>query len=168
MHVHPSKCWRGTCLSVEMQERYMLICQDAEGVHGKQKVGNPWYNRKHPSRSISAQRWELKLQESQSFIIENQYLLKSAWPDVVIHEIVLKRSAIGRNWWWGQGGQQSSTGPWQNLQVRKQQNNILLFLLWVESAVCVSASSTAVTKLRPAGQIRPEKPFIRPENAFCQ
>jgi len=24
-----------------MQKGYMLICQNAEGVHGKQKVGNP-------------------------------------------------------------------------------------------------------------------------------
>ena len=32
---------RGTCLSVEMLKGYMLICRNAEGVHGNRKVGNP-------------------------------------------------------------------------------------------------------------------------------
>jgi len=45
--------FRGTCSFVEMlkgyisifqnAEGYMLICRIAEGVHGKRKVGNPWY-----------------------------------------------------------------------------------------------------------------------------
>ena len=33
---------KGTHLSVEMLKGYMLICRNAEGVHGKRKVGNPW------------------------------------------------------------------------------------------------------------------------------
>jgi len=49
VHVHLSKCGRGTCLSVEMQKGYMPICQNVEGVHDKQKVGNPWL------KSISTQ-----------------------------------------------------------------------------------------------------------------
>jgi len=32
---------RGTCTSVKMLKGYMLICQNAEEVHGKRKVGNP-------------------------------------------------------------------------------------------------------------------------------
>ena len=32
----------GTCASVEMLKGYMLICRNAEGVHGQRKVGNPW------------------------------------------------------------------------------------------------------------------------------
>jgi len=28
------------CSSVEILKKYMLICRNAEGVHGKQKVGN--------------------------------------------------------------------------------------------------------------------------------
>jgi len=43
VHVHLSKCGRGTSLSVEMQKGYMVICQNAEGIHDKQKVGNPCY-----------------------------------------------------------------------------------------------------------------------------
>jgi len=35
------ECWRGTYLSVEMLKGYMLICRNAEGVHGKRQVGNP-------------------------------------------------------------------------------------------------------------------------------
>jgi len=37
-------CYRkfcGTCSSVEMLKGYMLICENAEGVHDKRKVGNP-------------------------------------------------------------------------------------------------------------------------------
>jgi len=34
--------FRGTCSSVEMLKGYMLIWRNAKGVHGKQKVGNPW------------------------------------------------------------------------------------------------------------------------------
>jgi len=33
--------FRGACSSVEMLKGYMLICQNAEGVHDKQKVGSP-------------------------------------------------------------------------------------------------------------------------------
>jgi len=39
--VHFSKCWRGTCLSCEMLKGYIFICRNAEGVHGKKKVGTP-------------------------------------------------------------------------------------------------------------------------------
>jgi len=45
--------FRGTCASVKILKGYMLICwnaegymlifRNAEGVHGKRKVGNPWY-----------------------------------------------------------------------------------------------------------------------------
>jgi len=42
VHVHLSKCRRGTSLSLDMLKGYMLICRNAEGVHGKRKVGNPW------------------------------------------------------------------------------------------------------------------------------
>ena len=41
--MHLSKCLRGTYLSVEMLKGYMLICQNAKGVHGKRKIGNPWH-----------------------------------------------------------------------------------------------------------------------------
>jgi len=37
--------FRGTCSSVEMLKGYMLICQNAKGVHRKRKVGNPWFRR---------------------------------------------------------------------------------------------------------------------------
>jgi len=37
--------FRGTCSSVAMLKGYMLICQNADGVHGKRKVGNPCTNR---------------------------------------------------------------------------------------------------------------------------
>ena len=30
-----------TCSSVEILKEYMLICQNAEGLHGQRKVGNP-------------------------------------------------------------------------------------------------------------------------------
>jgi len=36
------KMLKGTCLSVEMLKGHMLIFRNAEGVHGKTKVGNPW------------------------------------------------------------------------------------------------------------------------------
>jgi len=43
--------FRGTCASVEMLKGYMLIFRNAEGVHGKRKVGNPWsMTRKSVSR----------------------------------------------------------------------------------------------------------------------
>jgi len=42
VHAYLSKCWRGTCQSFKMLKGYMLICVNAEGVHGKRKVGNPW------------------------------------------------------------------------------------------------------------------------------
>jgi len=35
---------RGACASVEMLKGYMLICRNAEGVHGTSKVGNPCFN----------------------------------------------------------------------------------------------------------------------------
>jgi len=35
--------FRGTCSSVKMLKGYMLISVNAEGVHGKRKVRNPWY-----------------------------------------------------------------------------------------------------------------------------
>jgi len=35
--------FRATCSSVEMLKGYMPICVNAEGVHGKRKVGNPWF-----------------------------------------------------------------------------------------------------------------------------
>jgi len=41
--VHLSKCWRGTYISVEILKGYMLISRNSEGVHGKKKVGNPWF-----------------------------------------------------------------------------------------------------------------------------
>jgi len=31
-----------TCSSVKMLKGYMVICQNAEGVHGQRWVGNPW------------------------------------------------------------------------------------------------------------------------------
>jgi len=34
--------FRGTCSSVEMLKGYMVICRNAEGIHGKRKVGNAW------------------------------------------------------------------------------------------------------------------------------
>jgi len=40
------KNMKGTSLSVEMLQGYMLICRNAEGVHGKKKVGNPWFKRR--------------------------------------------------------------------------------------------------------------------------
>jgi len=33
--------FRGTFPSVKMLKGYILICVNAEGVHGKRKVGNP-------------------------------------------------------------------------------------------------------------------------------
>jgi len=45
VHVHLLKCWSGTCWSVEMLKGYMLICRNAEGVHGQRNVGNPWVRR---------------------------------------------------------------------------------------------------------------------------
>ena len=35
VHIHLSKCWRSTCLSVEILKGYMLISQNAKGVHGR-------------------------------------------------------------------------------------------------------------------------------------
>jgi len=35
--------FRGTCSSVEMLKGYKVICWNAEGVHGKRKVGKPWF-----------------------------------------------------------------------------------------------------------------------------
>jgi len=34
--------FRDTFSSVNMLKGYMLICWNAEGVHGQKKVGNPW------------------------------------------------------------------------------------------------------------------------------
>jgi len=42
VHIQLSKCWRGTCWSVELRKGYMLIYWKAEGVRGKRKIGNPW------------------------------------------------------------------------------------------------------------------------------
>jgi len=36
--------FRDTYSSVEMLKGYMLICWNAERVHAKRKVGNPWSN----------------------------------------------------------------------------------------------------------------------------
>ena len=41
VHLHQSKCWKGTCLYFQMLKGYMLICRNAAGVHGQRKVGNP-------------------------------------------------------------------------------------------------------------------------------
>jgi len=44
-HNHDKDCvirnFKGTCSSIEMLKGYMLIRRNAEGVHGKKKVGNP-------------------------------------------------------------------------------------------------------------------------------
>ena len=45
------RTFRGTCSSVEILKGYMLICRNAEGVHGKGKVGNSWYKRMHRCNS---------------------------------------------------------------------------------------------------------------------
>jgi len=34
--------FRGACSSAEIMKGYMLICWNAEGVHGQRKVGHPW------------------------------------------------------------------------------------------------------------------------------
>jgi len=34
--------FRGTSTSVKMLKGYVVICRNAEGVHGQRKVGNPW------------------------------------------------------------------------------------------------------------------------------
>jgi len=39
--------FRGACASVKMLKGYMLIFRNAEGVHGKRKVGNPWPSVSH-------------------------------------------------------------------------------------------------------------------------
>ena len=52
VHVHLSKCWKGTDLSAEILKGYMLICWNAEGVHDKQKVGHPWGKQILSSRSL--------------------------------------------------------------------------------------------------------------------
>ena len=41
VHIHLSECWRGTCLSGEMQKGCVFICRNAEGVHGKKRLGTP-------------------------------------------------------------------------------------------------------------------------------
>jgi len=35
--------FRGTCASVKMLKGYILICWNAEGIHGKRRLGKPWY-----------------------------------------------------------------------------------------------------------------------------
>jgi len=42
---------RGACASVKILKGYMLICRNAEGVHGKSKVGNPWYRQTQQNNS---------------------------------------------------------------------------------------------------------------------
>jgi len=39
--------FRGTFSSVNMLKGYMLICWNAEGVHGQRKVGNGWVSKCH-------------------------------------------------------------------------------------------------------------------------
>jgi len=42
VHVNQSKYWRCMCLSFKILKGYVLICQNAKGIHGQRKVGNPW------------------------------------------------------------------------------------------------------------------------------
>jgi len=39
LHVHLSKFWRGTCLSVEMLSGYMLICWKLKGYMVRERLG---------------------------------------------------------------------------------------------------------------------------------
>jgi len=52
---------RGACASVKMLKGYILICRNAEGVHGKSKVGNPCFTVKQLYILYMRQLWN-KLQ----------------------------------------------------------------------------------------------------------
>jgi len=69
VHVHLSKCWKGTDLSAEILKGYMLICWNAEGVHDKQKVGHPWGKQILSSRSLCSIYCLVKITRGKSVLI---------------------------------------------------------------------------------------------------
>ena len=66
------RSFRGTCSSVKILKGYilvcwsavgvMLICRNAEGVHGKKKVGNPCFKACGPINEQADSRWPTAVQ----------------------------------------------------------------------------------------------------------